>query len=610
MEVDPRLRLSIERGAGRASLRFEAAAAFEAAEPMTVLARAPFVELCDAVGAGTEERAAFADRDSRLFLSNGWQSWSFGGEIEASERIGRTRFIPGLAAQVAHPVRREARGEALSHFLAWVRSGEQRLAAFSRNSADRALPPLSFAFSRRDLSLSIEAYAEGARFEKGDTVAEVVLVLADSFFAARDALREDFARYGSFERLGFLGGEGGLRPGGYESWYNHYAAIDDSIISRDIRAISSNRNLINELYLSRGKPTVFQIDDGWERAIGDWVVDEAKFPRGMAVLAAEIEAAGMIPGIWIAPLVLERKSAAFRERADWILRDERGRPVVAGWNPGWGNDYYCYDLSIPEVEEYLAGVFDTLVEEWGFRYLKLDFLYAGMLPGLRRGGGAAYEHYDRVLGRLASKLRSLRGRELAYLGCGAPLEASFRHMPLMRIGADTKEAWEWPALKAIRHQGRPSARNSLLDTIGRALFDGAVFVNDPDVVFCRTSRMGLSEREKELVALVDILLASQLMFSDDAREFGEAEEAAFTTRIVGLYDELSGREYGAERIGRDVFRLFSRDGAIAGIANLSDRPWAEPLGRWEPSGALLLRARQIPGALAFEPRSISLFKVG
>jgi len=608
MCVDPRFTLSVDRRKEGAVLRFVAASSVECDEPMTQLARISFDELCDAVNAGSKERAAFADRGARLFLSNGWQSWSFGGEIDSATRIGGTRAVPGMAVQVAHPARKEARGEVLSHFIGWLRSGRHRLVFVSANSVESALPPLSFALSRRSLDLSIEAYAEGARFAAGRTVAEVVLFLADSFFSLKDELRRIYQPYAGFERLRFLDSAERTAPGGYESWYNHYASIDDTIISSDIEAISSNANLINELYLRRGRPTVFQIDDGWECAVGDWTIDETKFPRGMAVLAGEIESRGMIPGIWIAPFILERKSASFKEHAEWILRDENGRPVTAGWNPGWGYNYYCYDLSIPEVEEYLAEVFDTLIEDWGYRYLKLDFLYAGMLRGKRKHGGPAYVHYDRVLRRLSSKLKNHRGRPLAYLGCGAPFEPSFRHLPLMRIGADTKESWEWPELKMIRHQGRPSAYNSLRDTIGRTVFDRTVFLNDPDVVFCRTDeRMKLTEREKELVAVVDMMLASQIMFSDDAKAFGGTEEPEFTARIVALHDRLAGREYGAEYAGPDVFRLFSRDGQIEGVANLSDKPWRESAVDWDGCEPIVCNVRREGDRLSFEPRSISLF---
>ena len=358
----------------------------------------------------------------------------------------------------------------------------------------------------------------------------------------------------------------------------------------------------------------------------------------MKVFAEEIEAKGMIPGIWIAPFLATRGSAVFRERPDWILRDGRGAPVPAGFNPGWDGVFYCLDISLPEVEDYLDGIFARFTEDWGYRYLKLDFLYAPFIEGApkrresagrdgRAGaggtgeaadhsrsavfarGGAAYEHYDRLIRRLTSRMSDSRGRGIAYLGCGAPFEPSFRYFPLMRIGADTKEQWEDGLLKrVVRHQGRPAAYANLSHTIGRSIFDGTVFVNDPDVVFCRTTRMRLSAAEKELIALIDFLLASQIMFSDDTHEFGEDGEGAFTARVVALYDALAGREYGAERLGRDAFRIFSRDGRIEGLANLSDRPRREGAARWGTGKAVAGIAERSDGSIAFAPRSITLFE--
>jgi alpha-galactosidase len=179
----------------------------------------------------------------------------------------------------------------------------------------------------------------------------------------------------------------------------------------------------------------------------------------------------------------------------------------------------------------------------------------------------------------------------------------------MRIGADTKEAWDdWLQARLVRHQGRPSAYNNLRDTIGRSLLDGSVFVNDPDVVFCRTERMSLSETEKELAALTGFALASQLMLSDDAHEFAEgSEEAAFTARIVGLYDRIGRREFAAERTARDVYELRSRDGAIRGIANLADSRWEGPA--FALARAIVAHAVPTPrGAMTYAPHSISLFE--
>jgi alpha-galactosidase len=607
MKVYPRFLLRVRDIDGQKALRFFAEENATISEEAAPLFAAAFDELCDLAGLGSAARERLARKRGRTLFSNGWQSWCYAGELAAGDRIARARIVPHIAVYCDGPGPREARGEVLSRFLTYVRSGEDRVVLASVGSPDRVTPPVAFRWDRSSLELRAEVGAKGARFAKGELVAEIRLFYREGYFAAKDALRDAFRDYGHFDRLGFLGSGGSLVPGGYESWYNHYTHIDDEIIAGDLASIGANDNLINAYYLRRGKPTVFQIDDGWEKAVGQWEPDQVKFPRGMKVFAEEIEGKGMVPGIWVAPLLATKGSAIFRERPEWLLRDGRGRPVPAGFNPGWDGIFYCLDISLSEVEDYLALLFERIVENWGYRYLKLDFLYAGFVEGDRAKGGAAYEHYDRLMRRLTSRTRDSRGRGVAYLGCGAPLESSFRHFPLMRISADTKERWEdWLLRCVVRHQGRPAAYTNLTHSIGRALLDGTVFVNDPDVVFCRTRRMGLSETEKELIALVDGLLASQLMFSDDTQEFGEPEEAAFTARVVGLYDSLADREYGAERVGPDVYSIFSRDGRVRGVVNLSNRPWSA-LG-YDPVKALVLHATRGEGALAFEPRSMSVFE--
>jgi alpha-galactosidase len=155
--------------------------------------------------------------------------------------------------------------------------------------------------------------------------------------------------------------------------------------------------------------------------------------------------------------------------------------------------------------------------------------------------------------------------------------------------------------------------------------DGTVFVNDPDVVFMRKRNCSLTENEKELIALVDFLLASQVMFSDDPVHVDEAE-AALTARIAKLYEELSDQaqpsdEYGATRIVRDVFRLESRSGKIAGLLNLRDtvfvlRPETDgKLAAALAAGTPLVdhrlgrRGGESTGKLRFAPRSITIVRV-
>jgi alpha-galactosidase len=111
-----------------------------------------------------------------------------------------------------------------------------------------------------------------------------------------------------------------------------------------------------------------------------------------------------------------------------------------------------------------------------------------------------------------------------------------------------------------------------MDTIGRSYLDGTVYISDPDVIFLRSRNCKLSENEKETIALVNFLLGGQIMFSDDPLGLGEAD-IALTRRVAGYYQELAGDEYGAVRIGRDVFRLESRSGKTAGLINLGRRPY-------------------------------------
>ncbi|TFG81691.1 MAG: alpha-galactosidase [Spirochaetales bacterium] len=554
---------------------------------------------------------AHFDSRSAAILCNGWQSWSASRELLPDERIHRARFIPKLNIYTDRPGLPVERRTIVSHFLTYLRNNDDYLVLVSRNAGS---PPVSFRVDRADGGrVQILLYAEGQSFRSGEPVADIRLIRRSGFFAVRDALKKVFAGFDLFSCLSFLGAPGAPRlvPGGYESWYNHYADIDEGLILADLDGLSSSPNLVKRYYLDRHKPTVFQVDDGWETEVGDWSVNQKRFPRGLEPISKAISEQGLIPGLWFAPFIVAKNAPIVAERPEWLLRSANGSPVVAGWMPNWGGDFHCLDLSRPEVQSYVEGLVRRAVDEWGFRYIKLDFLYAGMLPGTHASGGPAWRGYEETLRRITAIKRSPSGQPVAFLGCGAPLENSFRYLPLMRIGADTKEDWDPFPHRLLRHQGRPSALMSLVDTVGRCLLDGAVFMNDPDVVFCRTANMALTRTEKEAVASGAVLLASQIMFSDDAAAFDSREEAAFTDWLIDFLDATAGREFGVRRLESTgtrrsplAFRIFSRDGIMHGILNLDDSPVTAD-GPWNHGAVALLDRRGADGA--FVSRSASLF---
>ena len=193
---------------------------------------------------------------------------------------------------------------------------------------------------------------------------------------------------------------------GYTSWYRHYQDINEKCILGDLDGIAN----------SGFHADIFQIDDGYQTAVGDWLsTDMSKFPNGMKQVADRIKEAGMTPGLWLAPFVCEENSDIFRDHKDWLLKDSKGEPVRAGSN--WSGSY-ALNIYNEEVRGYLREVFRTVVEEWGFELLKLDFLYAACI----------IPREDKTRGMVMSDgmdfLRECAG-VAKILGCGVPIASAF-----------------------------------------------------------------------------------------------------------------------------------------------------------------------------------------
>ncbi len=542
--------------------------------------------------------------DDYAFYRTGWQSWDAGWETLADERCPKyiSFMIPALKKYIEVPETRYKKNMEYGQFIIWLRWNNMYLVAAStgRNlQPDAPLPPIQYELDRKGRCFSIYAYSNGKTWKNGENVAEISFFLAKSYFELKDTIRFLFrdARNGEhpgtnlvpngearFENLAFLG----KIPGGWESWYNHYNKIDETLIQDDLNALNTTDNLIKLMYLDRNQPVVFQIDDGWQQGTGQWEINRSRFPHGFADLTAKIKEKGYIPGLWIAPFIFDYRVPFIKQRQDWILRDKKGKPIPAGFNAPWGaaigkdqpagpHNYFALDLSRDDVLEYLDALIDRAINEWGFRYLKLDFLFAGMIHGCFKNGGAAYEWYDRAVRTLTKRTKAADGEPVAYLGCGMPFESSYQYFPLSRIGADTKESWDFAVLKPVRFSGRPGAYTNMKDTLGHAFWNDAVYKNDPDVVFFRKENCTLTDNEKELIALVNYLFAGQIMHADDPARFSQEAEAPLTQKVLALYDKFSGVSFGNVRIAPDIYVIFSSDVKYTGMINLSDKSFTLPV---------------------------------
>ena len=331
---------------------------------------------------------------------------------------------------------------------------------------------------------------------------------------------------------------------GYTSWYRHYQDINERCILNDLEGLKE----------CDAKADIFQIDDGYQTAVGDWLsIDMSKFPDGMKPAADRIKEEGLTPGLWLAPFVCEEKSELFSEHPDWLLRDENGEPVRAGSN--WSGAY-ALDIYNEQFREYLKEVFRTVIDDWGFGLLKLDFLYAACIIPRR----------DKTRGMVMADGMDLL-RELAgaakILGCGVPIASAFGKVDYCRIGTDVTPEWNDKPYMQLMHRERPSTRNSIINSVFRRQLSGRAFINDPDVFMLRDTDTTMSTDQRRCLAEINALCGGVLFTSDDMGEYGE-EQKKLLDDMLRLRDaRILAAEYSdgrlivsAELEGRSVIKIF------------------------------------------------------
>lgn len=300
---------------------------------------------------------------------------------------------------------------------------------------------------------------------------------------------------------------------GWTSWYNYYQNITEDIILKNLEAVSS---------LSP-KMDVFQIDDGYQTAVGDWLsVDQLKFPHGMKAIAEAIKAQGSLAGLWLAPFVAQRSSQLVKDHEDWILRDALGQPEWAG--SGWGG-FYCLDLEKQAVKDYIRSCFEVVLNDWGYDLVKLDFLYAAALghhPTKTRGQRSA-EAMDFLRDCVKDKM---------ILGCGVPLGSAFGKVEYCRIGPDVSLDWKGNWYSNLIHRERVSTKNAILNAIGRRHLDKRAFLNDPDVFLLRNTNIQMSASQKNVLAEVNRIFGSLLFTSDLISEYDQTQKECLIKTIA------------------------------------------------------------------------------
>ncbi|EFO34119.1 alpha-galactosidase [Roseibium sp. TrichSKD4] len=114
----------------------------------------------------------------------------------------------------------------------------------------------------------------------------------------------------------------------------------------------------------------FVLDDGWfgrrdddTSGLGEWWIDERKYPDGLKPLIDHIQSLSMEFGLWFEPEMVNEDSNLFRTHPDWILGETdqiRGRQQLV------------LDMSQKEVRAYLYERISDLLSNNAISYIKWD----------------------------------------------------------------------------------------------------------------------------------------------------------------------------------------------------------------------------------------------
>ncbi|USE37603.1 alpha-galactosidase [Endozoicomonas sp. SCSIO W0465] len=151
-----------------------------------------------------------------------------------------------------------------------------------------------------------------------------------------------------------------VRPVHLNTWEGIYFNHDPEYIMKMVRSSA-------EIGVER-----FIIDDGWFRsrnddkaALGDWYLDEKKYPNGLQPIINCVKEHGMEFGLWFEPEMISPDSDLYRAHPEWMLHTEGYEQVTI-------RNQYVLNLQIPEAFDYVLDRLDNMLTGYDIRYIKWD----------------------------------------------------------------------------------------------------------------------------------------------------------------------------------------------------------------------------------------------
>jgi hypothetical protein len=256
------------------------------------------------------------------------------------------------------------------------------------------------------------------------------------------------------------------RPAVFCTWYFY----ELNVTYEDVK---TNLEIMKKRHLPYD---VFQVDEGWERTLGEYEPNE-KFPITMEKLASEIREAGFVPGLWSSPFVAHESATIWTKHPEWILKDKNGQPCLFPMND---TVYYVFDITDEGTWAYFKDLYHIFTFEWGYSYHKLDFTRAAVIyedaDFFNKKITLAKAYYMAV-----KAIREGMGEDAFFLMCGGLYDPIIGLVDAQRTGSDVLSMWS----SNINKNGK-TAPYTIRQSVMR-YYMNLWWANDPDALMVRKS---------------------------------------------------------------------------------------------------------------------------
>jgi len=437
-----------------------------------------------------------------------------------------------------------------------VLTGRSVIALYSEDTGNEAV--LGFSIQQAWGSVSVSTN-KGMPYLTADVNMDVDIKPKQKMYAEALHMKKGSVVNCMAELLSATGGEvnaitDGESFGGWCSWYGFNPFIDNDITEDAVLEFASEANKFrDELPLQ-----VMLLDDGYFTLPGDWTSLRPTFPSGMKYLADKVSENGLIPGIWVAVSIAHENSETIRAHPDWVDLNQNGSPRHRQFN--WGGLTHSFDISRPDVLDYVDSLFRFITKEWGFKYLKLDF---NVEPGANRKDRSITSFT--AMRNLYKTIHNAIGKDVFIANCaGSPYSPCIGYAKAGRVGLDVNPNWE-----------------SVLEGCRRSIlhipFHRRWWVNDPDCLNMREYGSQLSETELQTHLTANFMGGGYMMFSDSLARLSPQRRKMLAQALpscrdaADILDYMTAPEEGIPSLFNMSFNRFDEKYTITTVFNWSEK---------------------------------------